>query len=131
MKLPSLGDLELEILNFVAEHAPVTVREVVTQFGEPRGLARTTILTVMERLRKKNCLHREDRGGVFEYSPSLQKRDLLRGLIRSFTDKALGGTLDPLVTYLVEDAELSDGQIQELKQLVETLQEKRRGREDG
>lgn len=131
MKLPTLGGLEMEILNFVAEHAPVTVREVTTQFGEPRGLARTTILTVMERLRKKNCLKRENRDGVFEYSPCLQKRDLLRGLIRSFTDKALGGTADPLVAYLVEDAELSDGQIRELQQLLETLQEKRRDAEDG
>jgi len=33
----------------VAEHAPASVREVAQQFGGPRGLARTTILTVMER----------------------------------------------------------------------------------
>src|SRR5207249_331104 len=58
MEQPSLGDQELEVLRFVAEHAPISVGEVAERFGEPRGLARTTILTVMERLRKKGFLTR-------------------------------------------------------------------------
>ena len=36
-------------------------RDVTEQFGKPRGLARTTILTVMERLRKKNFVKRQER----------------------------------------------------------------------
>jgi predicted transcriptional regulator len=127
----NLGELELDVLSFVADHSPITVREVATRFGEPRGLARTTILTVMERLRKKNYLERTGSDGAFEYSPRLQKSELFRGLIRSFADKALGGSLDPLVTYLVEDADLSDRQIHDLQQMIENLEDKRRDRGDG
>ncbi len=55
MKKP-VGDQELVVLRWVAEHGPVTVGEVAEKFGEPQGLARSTILTVMERLRGKGHL---------------------------------------------------------------------------
>lgn len=130
MKLPKLGELEMELLSYVTDHAPITVREAVTQFGEPRGLARTTVLTVMERLRKKNFLTRLEREGVFEYSPCLQKGDLLRNLTRSFAEKVLGGSIDPMVAYLTQDAKLTDEQLSDLHRLVESLDEQRRRGED-
>ncbi|MEN6356346.1 MAG: BlaI/MecI/CopY family transcriptional regulator [Armatimonadota bacterium] len=119
MELPNLGELELELLRFITDHSPITVKEASVQFGEERGLARTTVLTVMERLRKKGYLKRKSREGVFEYCPCLQKSDLFRRLTRSFADKVLGGSLDPLVAYLAEDADLSDEQINELQHLLE------------
>ncbi len=64
-KPPTLGDQELSLLRYVTDHAPITVREVAEQFGETHGLARTTILTMMERLRKKNFLTRRKDGGAF------------------------------------------------------------------
>lgn len=127
MELPNLGELELELLTFIMDHTPITVGEAAAQFGEPRGLARTTVLTVMERLRKKGCLKRGDRHGVFEYSPCLRKRDLLRSLTRSFAEKVLGGSVDPLVAYLAQDAEVSDEQLAELQRLVKTLESRKKG----
>jgi len=127
MEMPNLGELELELLNYVTDHSPITVREALVQFGEPRGLARTTILTVMERLRKKGYLKREACEGSYEYSPCVAKSDLLRRLTRSFAQKVLGGSLDPLVAYLTKDAEVTDDQLKELQQLVEDLENKRKG----
>lgn len=124
MELPKLGELELELLRFITDHSPITVRDVSAQFGEERGLARTTVLTVMERLRKKGYLERKSRKGVFEYSPCLKKNDLLIRLTRSFTDRVLGGSIDPLVAYLAEDADLSDEQINELQHLLEEKKKK-------
>ncbi len=49
----SLGDQELEILRHVSEHGSRTVGEVVDGYGTPHELSRSTIVTVMERLRKK------------------------------------------------------------------------------
>ena len=125
MELPSIGDMELDLLRFVTDHPSITVRQVMEDFGNPRGLARTTILTVMERLRKKGYLKRDNKSGIFEYSSCIPKRELLRNLTKSFTEKALGGSLDPLVAYLTQEANLTDKQLEELRQLVETLDNKR------
>src|SRR5262249_8075907 len=90
MVQPSLGDLELETLRFITENAPISVGDVAAQFGKPRGLARTTILTVMERMREKGYLAREPQEGVFRYSPRYPQSAVLKGLVRDFVRKTLG-----------------------------------------
>jgi len=58
MSHPPFGELELEVWRYIADHAPVAARQVAAQFAEQRGLARTTVLTVIERLRQKGYLTR-------------------------------------------------------------------------
>jgi len=111
------------VLRFVSDRAPVTVGEVAREWGEPRGLARTTILTMMERLRKKNFLVRESREGenTFEYRPAVQKADLMRSLVADFVERTLGGSLTPFVAYLNDARSLSPHEREELRRLVEEM----------
>ena len=53
MRGKTIGDQELALLQYIDEHAPATVGEVASGYGEARGLARSTVLTMMERLRAK------------------------------------------------------------------------------
>ncbi|WP_258224035.1 BlaI/MecI/CopY family transcriptional regulator, partial [Stenotrophomonas sp. HMWF003] len=57
MRGKTIGDQELALLQYVAEQGGATVGEVAAGFGEERGLARSTVLTMMERLRGKAYLH--------------------------------------------------------------------------
>ena len=77
MQKAPLGELQLEILRFLSVHGPLSVGEVTARFGEPRGLARTTVLTVMERLREKGYLTRTKQAGVFRYAPYAGKAEVL------------------------------------------------------
>jgi predicted transcriptional regulator len=117
---PPLGDQELDVLRFVADHAPISVGEVAQQFGAPRGLARTTILTVMERLRKKSYLSRT-RERPARYSPRVPQAELLQGLVREFVEKTLAGSLSPFVAYLAEAKDLSQEEVEVLQRLVAEL----------
>ena len=122
MKPPLLGEQELEVLRYMADHAPIAVREVAAQFGEPRGLARTTILTVMERLRKKGFLTRTKEDGAFQYAPAVAKTELLQSLVQDFVEKTLGGSLSPFVAYLADAKNLSPAEIAELRKLVQGME---------
>lgn len=44
----NLGKAEMDVLHHVAEHAPVTVREVADHLAETKGHVRTTVLNTME-----------------------------------------------------------------------------------
>jgi len=125
-KEQKVGRAELEILHYVQDHRPVTVRDVADHFAEARGHVRTTILNVMERLRKKGFLTRKKVGGIFQYEPRVGKADLLQSLVRDFVEKTLGGSVSPFVAYLSRDARLSDDELAELKSAVDDLKGKER-----
>src|SRR5205085_786174 len=93
----NLGRAELQIWQHIADHHPATVGEVARHFAETTGLARTTVSTVMERLRRKGYLTRKRSQGVYQYSPKVPKASLLRDLVRDFVEGALGGSLAPFV----------------------------------
>src|SRR5688572_3533409 len=126
-KQQQVGRAELEILHYIQDHRqPVTVRDVADHFAEKHGHVRTTILNVMERLRSKGFLARKKIDGVFHYEPRVGKADLLRSLVRDFVEKTLGGSVSPFVAYLSRDAQISDEELKELREIVKDLKGKDR-----
>lgn len=122
----TIGDQELALLRYVAEVGPASVGQVAEGFGAPRGLARSTVLTMMERLRQKGHLEREPVGGVFHYRADSSPGEVLRGAVRTFVEKTLAGSVSPFVSYLTERSEVSDDELAELERLVDRLRSQRR-----
>ena len=121
------GSTEIVGLRYLGENSAQTVGEVADFFAKATGQARTTILTIMERLRKKGHLTRKRVGGVFQYSPKVAFSNLLRGLVKTFVKTTLGGSVSPFVAYLAEDEAVSEEDLQQLKQLVRDLERVRQG----
>jgi predicted transcriptional regulator len=122
----SIGDQELALLRHVAEQGAVTVGQAAEGWGAARGLARSTVLTMMERLRKKGHLERKRVGGLYRYSSPLSGSELLQGAVQTFVSKTLAGSVAPFVAYLAESAEVSDDELAELERLVARLQTQRK-----
>jgi predicted transcriptional regulator len=123
----SLGRLELEVLHYVADHQPASVREVATHFAETSGQARTTLLTVMERLRAKGYLKRRKVASVNRYTPTMAQADLLRRMVGEFVDDVLGGSVSPFVAYLSRSSLLSDDEARKLEQLLKRIESREQG----
>jgi len=122
----SIGDQELALLRFVAENGPLTVAEAVESFGVDRGLARSTVLTMMERLRVKGHVKRRRVDGLYRFSSPATSNELLRRAVQGFVEKTLEGSVSPFVSYLVEGAEVSDEELADLERLVVRLQARRK-----
>jgi predicted transcriptional regulator len=117
----SIGDRELALLGFISGHGRVTVAQAAMGFGRPRGLARSTVLTMMERLRNKGHLSRRRVDGVYQYAPRTALRTAIRQAVQTFVDRTLGGSITPFVAYLAESERLSDGELAELEALLARL----------
>ena len=125
----AVGEQELAVLRYVAEHGPATVGEVAERFGEAQGLARSTILTVMERLRNKGHLTRSKVEGVYQYSSLVPASELLAGVVGDFVQRSLAGSLSPFVTYLSEAEDVSEEELQQLQDVVARLQSRKQRKE--
>ena len=126
MRSKTIGDQELALLQYIDGQGDASVGEVAAAFGEARGLARSTVLTMMERLRAKAYLKRKQVEGVYRYSTTARQDDVVRNAVGSFVEKTLQGSVSPFVAWMSQRTEVSDGELAELEALVATLQSKRK-----
>ena len=117
----TLGRVELELLQFVDGHPAISVGDAANQFGAPRGLARTTVLTMMQRLVTKGYLKRKQVDSVYRYSTKVSAASTVTGLVSDFVRGVLGGSVSPFVAYLSEARDLTDDEVAELRELVQGL----------
>jgi predicted transcriptional regulator len=121
----SLGALELDVLKAIWESPACTVAEVAERF--PRGkYARTTVLTVVQRLHAKGLLKRRKEGGIFRYSATQPREQVLSRLITRFVENFLDGSPAPFVAYLTETKNITPEQKAVLEAMVRDI-EKREG----
>lgn len=119
--MPSIGEQEIEVLRFISQMGQVSVRDAATYFDEQRGLARTTIMTVMERLRKKGYLSRSKQDGLFVYSEKVETENVLKSRVGDFVEKTLGGSISPLLSYFAEHKNISPDELDKLQKILKSL----------
>ena len=104
--VPTLGEMEMEILRLVWRTQPCTERQITELVQSGRAVARTTVLKTMQRLEEKGLLVREPGGsGPIRYRAAVEEQSVLPALIRRFVDGFLGGTAGPLAAFLAETEE--------------------------
>ena len=121
MTRPPAAAQELRFLRFVAEHGPITVGQVAEQLGNELGLARSTVLTVMERLRRKGHLKRRRKDGVYVYSSTVGLDRLLQDTVGQFVERSLGGSVLPFAAWLSQRVDVTEAELSELRSIVARL----------
>jgi predicted transcriptional regulator len=85
------GELEAVIMDRLWDWGrPALVREVVDDLRDERGLAYTTVMTVMENLYRKGWLRRERDGRAWRYEPTGSRS----GYTAALMNDALATTAD-------------------------------------
>ena len=117
----TIGEQELALLRHIADRGAVTVGEAAEEYGAPRRLARSTVLTMMERLRQKGHLSRRMTEGVYRYRALFSSADLLKGAVQRFVERHLEGSVSPFLAYLSDAGELSEKELRDLEKIVTRL----------
>jgi predicted transcriptional regulator len=101
----TVGDQEHLVLRTVTAHGRCTVRDVFRAVGEPRGLAYTTIATVLDRLFAKGLVTRELTGKAFTYRATRKVAAAEKGRVRTLLKKLFAPDGPPAVATLVDAVE--------------------------
>ena len=111
-KLTRLGELEREVMDRLwSAPEPQTVRQVHEALAAHRDLAYTTIMTVLQRLAKKNLVvqHRDDR--AHRYAPTHGRDELVAGLMVDALDQAAdSGSRQAALVHFVERVGVDEAQ---------------------
>lgn len=74
----ALGELERAVLECLWSEGELSTPDVYERVGRPRGLAYTTILTVLQRLARKGLTLRKEVGKGHVHSPTLNRTEFAR-----------------------------------------------------
>lgn len=78
-----LGELEAQVMQRVWRRgSAVTVRDIVGDLERDRPIAYTTVMTVMDNLRKKGWLRRRAYGRAYRYEPTVSGAEYSAGVMR-------------------------------------------------
>lgn len=126
-----LSDAEWEIMNALWKGHPTTAREIMERLPEHVDWAYTTVKTMLTRLVSKNAVSERKRGNTSVYEPLISQQSARRGAIRSLVQKVMGGTVEPIMHYLVEDQELTEADRLKLIKMLEEMDHSKKEENDG
>jgi BlaI family transcriptional regulator, penicillinase repressor len=113
-----ISDAEWEVMAVVWEKAPVAASEVANALEKKKRWTLTTVRTLLRRLVNKQALKQELEGKRFLYTPVVSAEECARWESNSFVDRVLGWVPSETILHLVQKAELSNDDIQELRRIL-------------
>jgi BlaI family transcriptional regulator, penicillinase repressor len=112
---PALSDLEHQVMQAVWAVGPGTVEAVHQVVSRERDLKEVTIRTVLRRLEQKGYVEHEVEGRAYIYRAVEASRSLAARAVRHILDRFCHGSVDELVSGLVEAKVLSEAELDALE----------------
>lgn len=118
---PHLTELQFAILRVLWARGEVSVADVFRTLCDERGLAQSTIATVIGRMEKRGILTRRWVERQYLYSPVYTEEEVRRSMVADLTALLFGGSSAALVSHLVEAREIAQGDLDEVRALLDAL----------
>ena len=114
-----LSEFELDVMShFWADHE-LSAPELFERIGGERGVAYSTVKTIVDRLEAKGAIERvANRGRTIVYSPVIKQERVRKPLVKAFLRRLFGDDLRPLFAQLLQDEKLSADELEYLRKLV-------------
>ncbi len=113
-----LGDLQLAIMRVLWTRGEASASEVHAELLSERGLAPTTIATMLRKMEAKGVVAHRAEGRRFIYRPAVTEAGVRRGMVETLTDRLFRGDVAALVSHLISEHEIDTDELAELRRLV-------------
>ena len=111
---------QLEILEAVWAHGPAgaTIAELVATLSRRREVARTTVLTLVQRLERRGWLSADKTDRAHRYRATRSREESAGRLAAEFVDSFFGGSASTLVASLLGSKKIRHGELARLRELL-------------
>ncbi len=115
----TLGDLQHAIMKVLWERGEATSAEVHAALRAERGLAFTTIATMLRKMEDKGVVaHRPD-GRQFIYRPVVSEDQVRRSMVGELVARLFEGDPKALVAHLVSEHEIDAAELDHLRRRLD------------
>jgi predicted transcriptional regulator len=114
-----LTETELELMTILWRLGEGSVADVIALLPKARDLAYTSVSTIMRILEQKGILKTRKEGRGHIYTPQTKKTDYEAKTVKHVVDRVFDGTPVALVRQLLDSVDLNEGDLKELRKMIE------------
>ena len=120
----TLGELQHAIMRVLWARAEATVAEVHEALYDERGLAPTTIATMLRKMEDKGIVDHRVEDRHFVYRPTVTEDEIRSSMVGELLDRLFAGDPAALVSHLVADHDIDEAEIERLRALLARVERK-------
>lgn len=124
-KLDPLAPSEWKIMKIVWDLKACAARDVIQAVQDEKDWSPSTVKTLLRRLVEKGYLKTQQVGNSFLYRPAQPALKSLMNLADELLNRAMEGTMGPVLAYMVKKGNLSPEEMTELRSLLDEREENR------
>jgi BlaI family transcriptional regulator, penicillinase repressor len=114
-----LSEFELDVMSHFWSDHELSAPELFERIGPERGVAYSTVKTIVDRLEEKGAIERiANRGRTIIYAPTIKRERMRKPLVKTFLRRFFGNDLRPLFAQLLQDEKLSAEELEYVRKLV-------------
>ncbi len=112
-----LFDSEVKVMEMIWQHEPISAKELSLMAERDIGWNKNTTYTVIKKIESKGYIRRSEPG--FICTSLISKDEVRKNETRSLIDKLFAGSKKAFFSSLLEDEELTEEEIAELRAMLE------------
>lgn len=112
-----LFDSEAKVMEIIWDKGPLSAKEISLIAADTVGWNKNTTYTVIKKLEAKGFIRRDDPG--FICTPLVSQAEMQKVEAISLLKRVFGGSRKALFSALLEDEQLSENEIDELREMID------------
>jgi predicted transcriptional regulator len=117
-----LTELQLAILRVVWDKGEATVQDIWEALHPERGLAQTTIATMLSRLERRGVVTRRAQARQYHYRAAVTEPEVQHSMVGELTERLFDGDVTALVQHLLQGEDVSPGDIAKIRDMIERVE---------
>ena len=113
----ALSDLQLDVMR-VLWRGEASVADVAAALSAARGLAHTTVATLLTRLAKRGAVSQRREGRVLYYRARVTEPQVRRTMVGDLIQTLFRGDPGALLAHLVSEKEVAPGDLERVRALL-------------
>lgn len=113
-----LFDSQAKIMKIIWDKGPLSAKEISLIAADSIGWNKNTTYTVIKKLEAKGFIRRDDPG--FICTPLISRSEMQKAEAKALLDRVFGGSRRALFSALLEDEQLSESEVSELRKLIDS-----------
>lgn len=116
-----LSENEWYIMQVLWDYPSATLRKICDELNETKGWTKHAVTSFLKRMETKGAIYVDETGKVKCYNALWSKEDTILKETGSVLERIYRGDLLLMVSNAVRQQELSDTEIQELKEMLDNI----------